>query len=543
MNRLVLTRILLMAAVAAGGDVVLGAQATLPKLFTNAECQSGFQTQWNAYHDGMQRGDNQAAETAKRLLKDYLNPNEQIGCTSDLFISEFSEIATKEIAKAAVARVVSAAEKQAGSSVSSSGSTNVVSKNFASELFSVANEYGALTSSTSGQTTTLSGSLDELFNPFAGGLSGLVAECAVEIVKPHFCVSSPLLNALSRVDYSASLDLSQPSTITGTATGQASGGTQQVTGTQGGSNFSLSQFTAKVLLWGGKPSTSDLQSAANGQGLSSDTLNRMTQLRRSVNSLSQFSKWQDDSANMLLDASVAQIQGVMRQRINLLVKLIAPGNDPTAIIEAALGYAESIAKDAVKERQIWEKAIWAKPIVSFEYDYNTPANQPTNSTFRLVYGQSLNKSKSLKITANGAASMYNSQPSSSIPGASRLRDTQFGAEGDYTLPALGQLNSSLLSLAYYFQDQTSPAILNVTPSSPLTGISFTGLSSSATQVFTQTGHIHLGQVKLTLGSSSSGFSLPISVTASNRSELIVNNKISVRPQIGVSYSFDSLLSK
>jgi hypothetical protein len=105
------------------------------------------------------------------------------------------------------------------------------------------------------------------------------------------------------------------------------------------------------------------------------------------------------------------------------------------------------------------------------------------------------------------------------------------------------LNSSLLSMAYYFQDQTSPAILNVTPSSPLSGISFTGLSSSATQVFTQTGHIHLGQVKLTLGNSSSGFSLPISVTASNRTELVVNNKISIRPQIGISYSFDSLLSK
>jgi hypothetical protein len=105
------------------------------------------------------------------------------------------------------------------------------------------------------------------------------------------------------------------------------------------------------------------------------------------------------------------------------------------------------------------------------------------------------------------------------------------------------LNSSSLGLAYYFQDQTSPAILNITPSSPLTGIGFTGLSSSATQVFTQTGYIHLGQLKLTLGNSNSGFSLPISVTASNRTELIVNNKISVRPQIGISYSFDSLLSK
>jgi hypothetical protein len=537
MSRLVSNQILFMVVFAVGGDVVLGAQVTLPKLFNNSFCQSGFQYQWNAYQVAMQHQDRNGAETARRLLKDYLNPNVQAGCVSDLMLGASPEITKKEIVNVAVARFISAVEKQAGSSVSGAGSTNVVSKNFASEVFSAANEYGALTSSTSGQTTTLSGSIDRLFVPFAGGLSGLVSECAVAIVNSS-CVSSTLLNALGRVNYSASLDLSQPSTITGTATGQASGGTQQVTGTQGGSNFSLSQFTAKVLLWGAKPSASDLQSAASGKGLSSDTVNSLRQLRGFLQP--QFSAWQDDTADVLLGASAAEIQGLMQQRIKLLVGLLAGSNDPATVIEAALGYASSIAKDAEMERQIYDKAIWAKPIVSFEYDYNTPANQPTNSTFRVIYGQSL---KSWKITANGAVSIYDSQPSSSIPGASKLRDTQFGAEGDYTIPTIGMLNSSTLGLAYYFQDQTSPAILNVTPSSPLTGISFTGLPSSTTQVFTQTGYIHLGQVKLTLGSSNSGFSLPISVTASNRTELIVNNKISVRPQIGISYSFDSLLGK
>jgi hypothetical protein len=540
MNRLKLSLILCLIAMGVGGNIATEAQTIkLPPLFTNSPCQSGFQGQWNAYHDAIQRGDQPAADTARRFLKDYFNPNGQAGCFSDLLLSVSSQTTNKEIGNTAVARFVSAAEKQAGSSVSSSGSTNVVSKNFTSQLLSVANNYGALTSSTSGQTTTVSGSLDELFNPFAGGLSGLVAECAVEIVKPHFCVSSPLLNVLSRVDYSASLDLSQPSTVTGTAAGQASGGTQQVTGTQGGNNFSLSQFTAKILLWGARPSPSDLQSAASSKGLSSDFVSSLKQLQGFLKP--GFSTWQDGTTDALLNASALQIQEVMQQRMKLLVKLLAGSDDPTTLVQAALGYAKSLAKDAVTERQIWDKAIWAKPIISFEYDYNTPANQPTNSTFRLIYGQSL--STRWKLVANGAVSIYDSQPSSSIPGASRLRDTQFGAEGDYSMPAIGQLNSSLLSFAYYFQDQTSPAILNVTPSSPLNGISFTGLSSSTTQVYTEAGYIHLGQIKLTLGSSSSSFSLPISVTASNRTELINNNKITVRPQIGVSYSFDSLLGK
>lgn len=297
-----------------------------------------------------------------------------------------------------------------------------------------------------------------------------------------------------------------------------------------------------------KPSASDLKAESDAEKFTPAAASKIKELRDLQDAVDEkWEVWQNDAKDALLAAdetNIAHVMDVQTQKlIQLLSGAISKSNSEEELVSIALGIAAAEANDATTERTVYDKALWKKPLASFEYDFNTPANQPTNSTFRLIYGQSLNKSKSLKITANGAASIYDSQPSSSIPGASRLRDTQFGAEGDYTIPAVGMLNSSLLSMAYYFQDQTSPAILNVTPSSPLSGISFTGLSSSATQVFTQTGHIHLGQVKLTLGNSSSGFSLPISVTASNRTELVVNNKISIRPQIGISYSFDSLLSK
>lgn len=172
MSRLVLTQILFMVAFAAGGDVVLGAQTTLPKLFTNGSCQSDFQENWNTFHAKMQRGDRSAADQARTALIQDLDPFVQPGCVSDLLISANPQSTKNAITSALVALMISTAEKQAGSSVSSSGSTSLVSKNFASEFFSLANEYGALSSSTSGQTTTLSGSLDGLFTPFAGALSG-----------------------------------------------------------------------------------------------------------------------------------------------------------------------------------------------------------------------------------------------------------------------------------------------------------------------------------------------------------------------------------
>jgi hypothetical protein len=554
MDRIVLARILCGVAISLGGNAVLAAQTALPKLFTNDGCQESFQGNWNNYQSHLndyqtakQQGRNtddaeRLIKDDERLLKQDLDPRVQAGCVSDLLARTFSADVDRVIIKNAIGHLVSAVEKQAGSSVSSSGSTNVIPKNFTSSLLSIANEYGALTSSTSGQTTTISGSLDQLLSPFAGGLSGLAAECAVQIVKSPLCVDSTFLDVLGRVSYSASLDLSQPSTITGTTTGQASGGAQQVTGTQGGNNFSLTQFTAKLLLFGSKPSMGDLQTAWASKSPASDVVTKWAQVSGLINEKNKgkFAEWESKTATMLLNAGADQIEAVMKERIVLLLPILESGNDVASVINVVLGYADSVAKNAVTERQVFDKVMWAKPLLSAEYDFNSPASQPTNSTFRIIYGQSV---KSWKVTANGAVSIYNSQPSSSIPGAGRFRDAQFGAEADFTIPKMEKLDNSTFSLAYYFQDQISPAILNVTPSSPLTGISFTGLPSSATQVFTQAGQIHLGQLKLTLGSSGSGFSLPISVTASNRTELVDNNKIIIRPQIGISYSFDSLLGR
>jgi len=542
-------------------ETLFGQQQPFPTLFTNKWCQGkvtdakgyptpieGFAALWKDYRDAKNVKDDNKARVARRFLGYYLDSRQQVGCVADLILRADAKVVSHQLVSSMTAQFVTAVEKQAGSSVASSGTTNAISKNLTSSLLSLANEYGALTSSTSGQTTTVGGTLDQLLIPLERSSNGLISDCAVALIKNATCVSSDLLGVLGRVSYSASLDLSQPSTITGSATEQAAGGAQQVTGTQGDNSFSLSQFTAKVLMYAYKPSASDLKAESDAEKFTPAAASKIKELRDLQDAVDEkWEVWQNDAKDALLAAdetNIAHVMDVQTQKlIQLLSGAISKSNSEEELVSIALGIAAAEANDATTERTVYDKALWKKPLASFEYDFNTPANQPTNSTFRLIYGQSLNKSKSLKITANGAASIYDSQPSSSIPGASRLRDTQFGAEGDYTIPAVGMLNSSLLSMAYYFQDQTSPAILNVTPSSPLSGISFTGLSSSATQVFTQTGHIHLGQVKLTLGNSSSGFSLPISVTASNRTELVVNNKISIRPQIGISYSFDSLLSK
>jgi hypothetical protein len=101
------------------------------------------------------------------------------------------------------------------------------------------------------------------------------------------------------------------------------------------------------------------------------------------------------------------------------------------------------------------------------------------------------------------------------------------------------LGAASISASYYFQHQNSPAILNLTPGTPLPGITFIGLPANATEAFAKKGDLHLAQVRLQLGQGSVRF--PVSVSYSNRTELVT--KPVWRGQIGISYDFDALFAK
>jgi hypothetical protein len=60
-------------------------------------------------------------------------------------------------------------------------------------------------------------------------------------------------------------------------------------------------------------------------------------------------------------------------------------------------------------------------------------------------------------------------------------------------------------------------------------------------VFATKGHIQVGQVRLVLGPEKSSARFPISISYSNRTELI--DRPAWRGQVGVSYDFDSLFGK
>jgi hypothetical protein len=474
-----------------------------------------------------------------------------------------------------LAHAIKAVAQQEGSSSGTGGSTNLTSKGIAAKFLSLASEYGALTESTSNMTTTVQGTLAGV--PVVLLKKGLAEECSTKLLALTPCLHHETLNWLNRISYSVSFDSSQNGqSLTGTASGSTVANAQPATFK--GSSHTINAVSGKVILiQTGKiddkkiaDALTDFVKQSPNESANTRELATFIQTKEfddQGNALPVFQAFQDAAVKQMTDAISAHPDANANDR-----RFVDIWKSQATPLTAALGVPDTISPDAaVNDELIQKTADFAvqyikflgleeeaalqlsnsaqPPILTFEYDENRPAGQPTNSVFRGIYQHKFTQPTilpklftNLTLTANGAFSIYDSDPSSAIPGASRLRDIQAAAQADHDF----QLNSAItgkigmtLTGAYYFQHQSSPAILNVDPSSPVPGVTFTGLPPNATQVFAEKGNISIGQVKLSVGSGSN-IKVPISVTYSNRTELI--NKPTWRGQIGISYDFDSLFA-
>jgi hypothetical protein len=516
------------------------------------------------------------AHNGKPLALDqFLSFTSASDCMSRLIV-----LASKptEVQSAAIKQALLYAKRafqQNGASVGSGGSTNLVSKGATAKALAVAAEYGALTESVSGGTVTVQGQLGGLADALLQ--NGVTPNCAGILRGVTTCVSSTVLNKLNRFSYSVAFDVSPSSqTTSGTATSTSTSTAQPVNFTV--TTHSVSSVTGKLaLIRGAAASGTDIQSKLNN--IAASLPKNSADLQASAQALwklrltdaawcpadvqatnahladgqkiacdrPEMQTWTIGTRDLVLaaanlDDAYAQWES---RATALLLAFRAGQTDPNfdqELTGATAAYAINISAYQAGEDKYFE-SLRKDPVLSVEYDYNRPASAPSNSTFRLIYGQ--NVGKTLTLTANGAASIYNSQPSSAIPGASLLRDVQIAGEASYDFSKgkkLSLIGNSLASAAYYFQDQTSPAILNVTPGTPVSGVTFVGLPSSATQVYGQTGKVHIVQGRFTYTPGTSGVSIPISISWSNRTELVVNANSIWRGQVGISYDFDSLFS-
>lgn len=518
-------------------------------------------------------------------VKSLIQVSSQITCLWQLTAASgrINPAITKDEVIAALKRAYRAQKSvnttQTGAPTGSGGSTSAVSK--PSTPLSIATEYGGITSSTSGQTMTFQAPLDGI--PRILVSHGDIPYCDTPLLsRLPGCVSRAVLDKLDRIGIGVSVNTSGSNNVSGTATGTGQGTTQQASLSSVGSKIPsfAGTFVKVAIIKAGSDKLPDPST------LKSDSLMKsFGTVVSEVRALPGYVDWQECVRKKLMAAAANERDAVFMKYYGQIVDVMLAGTKVDCSANPALVPTpeQSTLTDADRKVVQDMKAFLASseivgaqfeeavdeaataPVLSFEYDYNTPQNQPTNSTIKLVGSLNFLEKKAqeaakenakgfdsdtsvpmapLTLTYNGGFSLYNYVPASTIPGASLLRDVQVGTELDYSISSsnwpsiLKKIGDSTVSATYYFQYQTSPSILNVTPGSPLNGITITGLPSTATQVFAKKGDIHVAQLKWGFGKGKN-VKFPIAVTYSNRTELITHPAWGL--QFGVSYDLSAFM--
>ncbi len=481
---------------------------------------------------------------------------------------------------------------QQSSPPGSSGSSSPVSKPAGST--SLIQDVGGFSATSNGSALTLQFAPGDLVNQMAG--AGVFDFCT-STIQTKGCKSKGWLKVFAPATLSVTANTTTPgSSVTGMA---ANTGTAVPVTLQSLSNtLSFGGVTAKYgFFYKKKASDGTAQTNSNLSDAAAKEAVALGKLLTQVNACHAYTAWktsiENDTTNAFRQAqtqkdSNALLSFVLQNYSDLSTRLSkdATCTTLTAQILSVLNTV-SAYQAAITAQQVL--ALSSTPIMSLEYDFTTPANKPSYHSMKLNLSWQSTVSctvqvqaaatKALKtvssiatlqndtpatcntakgtqttssststsavptwaINASGGADIYNDEPSSSIPSASRLRDVEVGAEITrvWHISTYKPQNSALTQLlsrvgdlslvgAYYYQDQTSPSILNGPPSS----ITFNGLPTTASQVFATRGPINVGQVRLGFGTGTN-IRFPVAVSYSNRSDLVVHPFVGV--QFGVSY--------
>jgi len=421
-------------------------------------------------------------------------------------------------------------DQQLSAGHNASGTTSLVSKSGSAELLSLALDTGALTKSVNGATITLSTNADQIFRL----VTGSDPDCTVTCKNSRF---EELV--LSRTNVFATLDAAQQSGTTTISSGQASGttpsGVNNVTIPTGVGK--LSGITARYQLRNNfdprsKTFQDNWREAIRGE-VSTAAISVRDATIAVMKSL---------TANPALALDRSEIE--RRAKSDRSGATLADYFDNYFSTASEQAFQEPALEvdvlQAVQSRAMYRKAWFdaldqaAGTLLTLEYNYNRPLNQPFTHNLKLILGYDFGIRGTL--TFNGAVSLYDSVPPAAKFG--RVHYGQVSTQYDRTLSGKDRSVQTQLSLAGYWQYQPEPSVLNIAAGTLVPGTDIP--LPNGTQEFVGTaGSLWVTQAKLTI-KASQGISVPIGISWSNKTDLLQGSRVGA--QFGLSYNFSSLAS-
>jgi len=400
---------------------------------------------------------------------------------------------------------------QAGASASASGSSSLISKGSGPSYFAAAVENGALVKSASATTTTFQGNLIGIFDALSSqGYAADYEDATVTRFLRRFSFSFTLRN--TNPDASAEEAATEDSGLTDTIRRQVQQFDQR-----------LEEYSVRAVVGRHRRDPRDVQNltaiqklmATSGQQLLEELDEALADLASE-----EYDQWVTDSVRELKSVPLPFLEGTLIQRLNLLCDL-ANQKVPNFQDHAVSAYQAYAAFSSARSTVLDE--IERRPLFAVEYVNLREPLQSDRSTYRFIAEGQRGR---WDLTVNAAYTRYNNRPEG---GGSMFRDFQIGAGADRPLgnPDLrGQSKSPLAN-----------AVLSV-------AFLYERLAESATVVFgdrtlsAPPGHLYLGQLRVTLPMGTGGVKMPLSVSFSNRTELIEEKQ--VRANIGFTFNFDAV---
>jgi hypothetical protein len=446
--------------------------------------------------------------------------------------SASARVTVESFAKSVALWEVSRVDKQSGSSSSAAASTDAVSKPSSSQLINFAFDSGALTQTANGNTVTMLANADGLFEAVTGS--------------NRSCLNCYGIPVLKNINFSASFDLARQSGTTLTPSGSANNtSTAPATITLPKSATQLSVFTARYDLYNHlNPRSQQFQdgfkkayaaNAPTAQALGSAMLPRVNAVLNDLVGDANYLAAQDSFIQAVVaeqngnTLTPARLENLFETYFNSVIALLHK-NDPNLdqkVVDAML----ALTSYSQLNHAIVQQAQ-GQPLLTAEYTYSRPANQPETHNVRIIYGQTFSRNQLISI--NTAATLYGTQlPAGAKYG--RFRDFQFSGEFDRPLGD-SATHPATLSFAAYGQYQFDPTVLNITQGDLAPGTNIV-LPGNAQVLLGTSGWLVLLQGKVTIDIKS-GLKIPVAVKWSNKTDLL--NAHDVRGQVGVSYDFSSL---
>ena len=431
-------------------------------------------------------------------------------------------------------------DQQTGASSNTSGTTGLVEKAGTASILAFALESGALTRSVNGNTATLSGNAD-----------GLVRALTGQQVLCFDCKGAMGTPVLRNINLSAAFMINQQSTSTVSTSGAANSSTPSSINAVviPSSVGKLSGVTARYQFWNPyDPHSSKFLAAWQAAAAKAkDQLNKQAQdlqsklqpllVNRPIQSDAAFQETLQTFADRFYDD--ADAGDLPRLKQDFLAFFNASVDSRMSNDAQFIQNVASVNLSLAQYKDLWNQLLAeakGQPLLTFEYAFNRPQNQPETHDFRLILGYTPKNAIGL-LSVNAAASIYGS----TIPAGAkygRLHAGQVSVEYDRPLTLKSNPNQATFSVAAYWQYQPDPSVLNITEDNLVPGTTIQ-LPQNAQVLLGTPGSLWVTQAKITVNGKS-GIKIPIGVSWSNKTDLLAASKVGA--QMGISYDFSSLSS-